>query len=160
MLITINLFAMLLGLPQLLNFNPYTVTEIIAILNHRLSILQTTVQQSLQPLIDSRAIELCARKVAASNGDLRKALDVCRQAIELAEKEYMKGESRSENRADIERIVRVNLEHMNKVTVATSGSSNVMKIRQLTLHQQLLLCTLFIMSKQKKGYITYGKVNI
>lgn len=37
--------------------------------------------------MQTQAIELCARKVAAATGDLRKALDVCRQAIEMVESE-------------------------------------------------------------------------
>ena len=31
---------------------------------------------------DAKAIELCARKVASITGDLRKALDLCKLAIE------------------------------------------------------------------------------
>jgi cell division control protein 6 len=33
-------------------------------------------------LLDPKAVELCARKVAAVTGDIRKALDICKLAIE------------------------------------------------------------------------------
>lgn len=36
-------------------------------------------------MIDPMAIQLCARKVAAVAGDARKALDVCRRAVEVFE---------------------------------------------------------------------------
>ncbi|KAJ3028701.1 AAA ATPase, partial [Rhizophlyctis rosea] len=108
--------------PQLLNFNPYEVKEIAAIIKDRLQALQeeeeddepdmgeetkgentspkkkkshlidistpggSRFKQSV-PLMHPMAIELVARKMAGT-GDLRKALDVCRQAIELVETEH------------------------------------------------------------------------
>jgi len=35
--------------------------------------------------MDSTAIQFCARKISAVAGDMRKALDVCRRAVELVE---------------------------------------------------------------------------
>ena len=37
--------------------------------------------------MESSAIQFCARKVSAVAGDMRKALDVCRRAVEAAESE-------------------------------------------------------------------------
>ena len=37
-------------------------------------------------IIDSNALELCARKVAAVSGDVRKALQICRHVITPSEK--------------------------------------------------------------------------
>ena len=86
------------GAPQLLNFAPYEVAEIAEIIKNRLKDLEdplgsngkgentspkdsntkemTKKKQSF-PLMQPMAIELVARKMAAT-GDLRKALDVCR----------------------------------------------------------------------------------
>jgi len=36
-------------------------------------------------VMDSTAIQFCARKISAVAGDMRKALDVCRRAVELVE---------------------------------------------------------------------------
>ena len=36
-------------------------------------------------MIDQSALQFCARKVAATSGDARKALDVCRRAVEIVE---------------------------------------------------------------------------
>ena len=33
--------------------------------------------------MDSTAIQFCARKISAVAGDMRKALDVCRRAVEM-----------------------------------------------------------------------------
>ena len=35
--------------------------------------------------MEPSAIQFCARKVAALAGDMRKALDVCRSAVEMVE---------------------------------------------------------------------------
>lgn len=102
--------------PQLLNFNPYQVSEIREIIMDRLFSLEgledytkedleskssddskaistaKTGRPRVPPLMQKPAIELCARKVAAATGDLRKALDICRQTIEMVELETKKKE--------------------------------------------------------------------
>lgn len=37
--------------------------------------------------MDVSAVQFCARKIAAVSGDMRKALDICRRAVELVETE-------------------------------------------------------------------------
>jgi cell division control protein 6 len=69
-----------LGAPVLLNFNPYKVSEISAIIQDRLmSVADPDLQEESKviPLMHISAIEIAARKIA-SGGDLRKALDICR----------------------------------------------------------------------------------
>lgn len=41
-------------------------------------------------MINSAALQFCARKVAATTGDARKALDICRRAVEMLEIEKNK----------------------------------------------------------------------
>ena len=78
----LSLSVKALGAPVLLNFNPYKVSEISAIIQNRLiSVADTetdaeTVTNNF-PLMQTTAIEIAARKIA-SGGDLRKALDICR----------------------------------------------------------------------------------
>uniref|UniRef100_A0A3B5M4W6 Cell division cycle 6 homolog (S. cerevisiae) n=1 Tax=Xiphophorus couchianus TaxID=32473 RepID=A0A3B5M4W6_9TELE len=40
---------------------------------------------SAEGLLDASAVQFCARKVSAVSGDARKALDICRRAVEIAE---------------------------------------------------------------------------
>ena len=40
--------------------------------------------------MEPAAIQLCARRVAAMSGDVRKALNVCRRAVEMVESEQRK----------------------------------------------------------------------
>ena len=43
-----------------------------------------------QVVLETTALKFCASKVAAIAGDMRKALDVCRRAIELVETDVRK----------------------------------------------------------------------
>ncbi|XP_027205550.2 cell division control protein 6 homolog isoform X1 [Dermatophagoides pteronyssinus] len=62
-----------------IRFLPYRKEQIVKIIENRLRELQ----DENKPLIDRSAVEFCARKIASSSGDIRKALDVCRRACEL-----------------------------------------------------------------------------
>ncbi|PWA44834.1 cell division control, Cdc6 [Artemisia annua] len=67
--------------PMVVSFRAYSMEQIIMILKQRLMALPYTV---FQP----QALELCAQKVAATaSGDMRKALGICRGAIEMFETE-------------------------------------------------------------------------
>ena len=58
--------------PQLLHFAPYTIKQIVTIMQKWLDSEETNA------VIDPMAMQFIARKVASVNGDLRKAFDVCR----------------------------------------------------------------------------------
>ncbi|KAJ2558264.1 Origin recognition complex, subunit 1 [Coemansia sp. RSA 1822] len=67
-----------LGLTRI-NFQPYAHAQLMAIVRARLVGCAA---------FDADAIELCARKVGAVSGDARRALDVCRRAVEIVEHEW------------------------------------------------------------------------
>lgn len=86
--------------PQLLAFKPYTAPEIERIIEQRLWSLVGGRPEGIPdagkavagpppppPLMQTTAIQLCARKTASNTGDLRKAFDLCRRAIETVEEE-------------------------------------------------------------------------
>ena len=70
--------------PALLHYPPYTKQEIMDIITAR---LREGAKDAVsgQPVITARAIAFLAGKIASLSGDLRKALDVCRRALELSE---------------------------------------------------------------------------
>lgn len=73
--------------PELLPFLPYTAAQVKAIIVKRLrSLLPEHKNDSdFIPFFHPAAIELCSRKVASQTGDLRKAFEVCRRALDLVE---------------------------------------------------------------------------
>ncbi|KAF1358022.1 cell division control protein Cdc6 [Lizonia empirigonia] len=72
--------------PHLLPFLPYTAQQISSVITSKLKSLQPAGSHQL-PFIHSTAIMFLSKKVAAQSGDLRKALDICRRAIDLIEAE-------------------------------------------------------------------------
>ncbi len=79
--------------PQQLSFPAYTKQEIESILTARLKDCTTgggSGPDERRPLLSKGAVRLLAVKIATVSGDVRKALDVCRRAIELAEIERCK----------------------------------------------------------------------
>ncbi|KAF9189953.1 AAA ATPase [Haplosporangium sp. Z 767] len=214
--------------PQLLHFNPYQVADIRAIIMDRLFSLENqrdqrseTDKPRVAPLIQRPAVELCARKVAAATGDLRKALDICRQTIEMVEMEVKKKEridrlkqqqqhaltplsasrlASLENRAaggadpsglcrrmsgsfgelssnasftagsnngssssvavvTLQDAPKVTVEHMKKALASAFGSPMVQKLKELNVHQKIVLAVLVM--KMQSGKMTdceVGKV--
>ncbi len=75
--------------PELLPFLPYTAPQIKNIIIRRLKSLLPvgTAASDFIPFFHPAAIELCARKVSSQTGDLRKAFEILRRAIDLVEAE-------------------------------------------------------------------------
>ncbi|KAG5919424.1 hypothetical protein E4U42_006525 [Claviceps africana] len=74
--------------PDLLPFLPYTAAQIKNIITTRLKLLMPDGgKEGYVPFIHPAAIELCSRKVSSQTGDLRKAFEICRRALDLVESE-------------------------------------------------------------------------
>ena len=75
--------------PELLPFLPYTALQVKQIITTRLKSLlpEGTATPDYLPFFHPAAVELCSRKVASQTGDLRRAFEVCRRAIDLVESE-------------------------------------------------------------------------
>ncbi|KAJ4370711.1 AAA ATPase [Neocucurbitaria cava] len=70
--------------PHLLPFLPYTAPQISSVITSKLKSLLPAGSDQL-PFIHPTAILFLSKKVAAQSGDLRKAFDICRRAIDLVE---------------------------------------------------------------------------
>ncbi|KAJ1340275.1 hypothetical protein BSLG_005101 [Batrachochytrium salamandrivorans] len=70
-----NKISSRLGLTRI-TFQPYTHKQLFSIVEARLISIKS---------FDRKAIELCARKVGGVSGDARRALDICKRAVELFE---------------------------------------------------------------------------
>ncbi|XP_065905420.1 origin recognition complex subunit 1-like [Dysidea avara] len=103
-----------LGLTRL-NFLPYDFKQLMEILSARLEDLK---------VFEHDSIVLSARKVAAISGDARKALDICRRATEVAEKQGCST---------------VNTRHIDTVVKEMFFSPKVMAVKCASVQEQLLL---------------------
>lgn len=70
--------------PHLLPFLPYTAAQISSVITSKLKALLPADSEQL-PFLHPTAIMFLSKKVASQSGDLRKAFDICRRAIDLVE---------------------------------------------------------------------------
>ncbi|XP_015191448.1 PREDICTED: cell division control protein 6 homolog [Polistes dominula] len=148
--------------PQLLNFPPYTKQQISNILSTRLQ------EANVPDMLIGPALQLLAGKVAAISGDIRRALDISRRVIELAESHQTsqilqpvnnttsprKDQPLSEKPVDVKDVMTV----LNGVY---GGTQNIDKEEStLPLQQKLLLCSfILILNKGKNKDVTIKKLH-
>ena len=145
------------------NFQPYSKDQVKGILLSRLPVLPNG-----SPLVSDVALELCAKKVSSLCGDIRKALDVVRRAIELYEVEST-GQQTEGLKATSDDVLNCGTPRKNRTkssvmpAIEPIGIRYVSKVlnevyaskalevrgdeRQLPTQQQLSLCALLLISK-------------
>ncbi|XP_068930324.1 cell division control protein 6 homolog [Petaurus breviceps papuanus] len=151
--------------PQLVNFPPYTKEQIATILEDRLK------QVSSDQVLDNAAIQFCARKISAVSGDIRKALDVCRRAVEIVESDVRNqtvlkplSECKSAKSSSHSPIPKqVGLIHISQVISDTYGSRMALSQEgaqdSFPLQQKILVCSLLLLTRQLKAKeVTLGKL--
>ncbi|KAM6452795.1 cell division control protein 6 homolog isoform 1-T1 [Liasis olivaceus] len=154
--------------PQLLNFPPYSKDQLVSILQERLK------KVSGEQVLDNAAIQFCARKVSALSGDARKALDICRRAIEIVESDVKRQtilkllpacKSYSKTAADSAVPKQVGLRHVSQVIsdvygdrMATGNSYG--DASSFPLQQKILVCSLLLLAKQQNAKeVNLGKLH-
>ncbi|PUZ53711.1 hypothetical protein GQ55_5G072500 [Panicum hallii var. hallii] len=131
--------------PLVVTFRAYSKDQISDIIKHRLKVLEYDV---FEPL----ALEFCARKVAAATGDMRKALGVCRSAVEVLE-------AKLQDSSDQELGI-VTFDHMDIALSKAFKSAVVDSILCLPQQQQMVLCALANTFQHcKKKATTLGELN-
>ncbi|KAL5164530.1 Cell division control protein 6 B [Glycine soja] len=137
--------------PIVVNFRAYSKDQILKILEERLNEFPYSVFQQ-------QALELCARKVAATSGDMRNALCICGSAIEMLEAEIRESacnlntsleeiSSSRQNFATAPDFMKkrefdtVKTDHMARALSKTYRSPVVDTIQSLPHHQQIVLCS-------------------
>lgn len=158
--------------PTQLSFPAYTREEINCIITSRLkeaAAKGSSNENNSEPIIKPLAVKFLAGKISSLSGDIRKALDVCRRAIELAEIEYRKqsilapltddGGSTTVKQIDLPQILRIfNEVYSSRVTASLkSGSGSDLPSQQKILLATLLLMTNYASKKCKE--VSLGKLH-
>ena len=141
--------------PQELTFPAYSRDEISTIITSRLDSVPSCPDQ---PVIKPGAVRFLAAKISALSGDVRKALDVCQRAIEVAERETKKQTLLSKSNSggttnvevgclfkpiDIPQILRI----VNDVYCSSVATSSLKETNSdLPLQQKILVATLLLMT--------------
>lgn len=147
--------------PKVLHFCQYSVSDITAILMDRLKGINAAVDRGNGGIfIDNSAIELTARKVA-STGDLRRALDTLRQAIDLAEDEYKLSGSNLLSSSSSSSSALVKLSHVVKILdkFGSSQSGPLVLLKSLNLHQKVILAAIIGFTNHNNNNNNYNHNN-
>ncbi|KAM8842151.1 cell division control protein 6 homolog [Synchiropus picturatus] len=142
--------------PLLLNFPPYSRQELAAIVQDRL------LQSSSEGILDASAVQFCARKVSAVSGDARKALDICRRAVEIVESDQRKkssegAESAATARVSLPQVARVLSEVYGDRMASQGGAADG---ESFPLQQKLLVCCLLLLIRNGKSKeVLLGKLH-
>ncbi|EER00107.1 origin recognition complex 1 protein, putative [Perkinsus marinus ATCC 50983] len=124
------------------NFSPYSSDQIAEIIRHRME------ECGGGAVFESNAIKLCAMRVASVSGDIRKALHICRRAIELRK-----------------RGCKVTPAEINAAQSDTFSSVLVDKVTSLhTFHFRFMLAFIMLMRAQRSPqsitlHAIYDKMN-
>lgn len=148
--------------PKLLNFAPYTKDQISLILKDRIKDVPVEV-------MEQSALLFCARKISAVAGDVRKALDVCRRAVELVETDvksqrvlmYSDSVSKSPSKEFSNLSKKVAVVHINNVLSDIYGCGVASHEQDtIPLQQKIAMCSLLLLLKKgKMKEVTAGKLH-
>lgn len=114
-----NKISSRLGLTRI-QFPGYTHQQLIQILESRLK------EYGSQNLMEKDAIEFASRKIASVSGDARRALDMCRRAVEIAEEDD----------------TAVGIPHIQKAIQEITNSPMATYIRTLPFVAKVFLCAM------------------
>lgn len=160
--------------PDLLPFMPYTAAQIVEVITSKLRSLAPADSTAL-PFFHPAAIQFCAKKVAAQTGDLRKAFDICKRAIDLIDIEtrdkasalelspsktpLMENVNLSSPAGSPQKITTVytidtapkaTIAHMAKVTAQAFSHGTTQRLGTLNLQQKAVLCALAALERKKR----------
>ncbi|EME80234.1 uncharacterized protein MYCFIDRAFT_116102, partial [Pseudocercospora fijiensis CIRAD86] len=160
--------------PELLPFMPYSAAQIAEVITSKLKGLAGGEAQVV-PFLHPAAIQFCAKKVAAQTGDLRKAFDICKRAVDQVDQETRERDLKAvaENSPSktplmenvnlsspvspskkaaytMETAPKATIAHMAKVTAQVFSNGATQRLTSLNLQQKAVLCALAALEKQKR----------
>lgn len=157
--------------PKVMHFTAYTKTQIVDIFKSRLE------QSGVSDLFPPAAIQLLAAKVSSVSGDIRRALNIGKRVIELAELEKKKN-AKTIDVAQFEAL----LDSENKCVADPPKEETKIQLKEVVsvlnsvygnaqtfgddvddafpLQQRILICTLLLIIKHDKNkVITVGRLH-
>ncbi|EGV65772.1 P-loop containing nucleoside triphosphate hydrolase protein [Yamadazyma tenuis ATCC 10573] len=137
-----NKISSRLGMRRI-QFIGYTFEQLGCIIDHRLSMIQRQSKQKV--IIESDAINFASRKVASVSGDARRALQICRRAVEIAELEYQTSANGDEHSSD---VFHVKIPHIAKAINESTNSPIAQYVASLSMASKLILCALLLRQRR------------
>ena len=110
-----------------ITFQPYSYQQLVEIVKSRLESFD---------VFSPDAIQFCARKVASVSGDARRALAICRRAIELLEESSLTLKKET-----------ISLDLIQRVITEMYSGPGVQSVRKASLHQRIFLVSIYRASR-------------
>ncbi|KAI5961249.1 ORC1 [Candida pseudojiufengensis] len=129
-----NKISSRMGLRRI-QFKGYTFQQLGIIIQHRLDMLTKNSKHKVE--ISNDAIGFASRKVASVSGDARRALTICRRAVEIAEKQFLEHATNGENQ-----VYQVTISHISQAVNESINSSLAEYLAGLPYAGKLLLAAL------------------
>ncbi|KAG0173990.1 Origin recognition complex, subunit 1 [Apophysomyces sp. BC1034] len=126
-----NKISSRMGLTRI-NFQPYTHQQLYQIVESRLHGIDA---------FEKEAVEFAARKVSAVSGDARRALDICRRAVEIVEARLSRDSTDKAPR-------HVTIGIINEAIREMFSSPSVAFIQSCSLHQKLFLVSVMLRARR------------
>ena len=158
--------------PSVVRFNAYDNAQLKQLLRQRLSALPFAV-------FEDAGLELCARKVAAATGDMRRALNICAVAVDLCAREAAEASAAADvdvaadpgarDASEREAPTRkpesrvsdglVKVSHVARAVSASFSSPVVDTVRGLPQHQQMVLCAAVRLFRERSADGAAGRAS-
>ncbi|OQD76533.1 hypothetical protein PENDEC_c004G06066 [Penicillium decumbens] len=171
--------------PTLLPFLPYNAASIGNVITSRLRSLLPVGADSdpkFVPFLQPAAIQLCAKKVASQTGDLRKAFELIKRAIDAIEQEtQQKLQKQVAEPADSSILAenknlsspskagaaprpcamssyttltapRASIAHVARITTSAFGQGTVQRLKGLNLQQKAAICSLIALERKRREF--------
>jgi len=171
--------------PTLLPFLPYNAASIGNVITSRLRSLLPVGADSdpkFVPFLQPAAIQLCAKKVASQTGDLRKAFELIKRAIDAIEQEtQQKLQKQVAESADSSILAenknlsspskagaaprpcamssyttltapRASIAHVARITTSAFGQGTVQRLKGLNLQQKAAICSLIALERKRREF--------
>ena len=124
-----------LGLERVV-FPGYTVPQIETIMQARLGELE---------VFEDTAVEICARKVAAISGDIRRALQIARRAAEICDRDAReKGQTDGPNTSVPEMAPLVTIRHINLAHKELTSTAYMLAVKSASRFERLMLAAVVL----------------
>ncbi|KAJ5358778.1 uncharacterized protein N7496_011191 [Penicillium cataractarum] len=169
--------------PILLPFLPYTAASIANVITKRLrSLIPVGMDNDPKfvPFLQPAAIQLCAKKVASQTGDLRKAFELIKRAIDTIEQETQQKLEKQAAEAENNPILaenanlsgsvkaaptprpttmssytaltapRASIAHIARITTSAFGQGTVQRLKGLNLQQKAAICALIALERKRR----------
>lgn len=126
-------FSNLENPPEKVLFQAYTPEDLMSILTERVG-----------QVVQKPAVQLCSKKVAATHGDARRAISLCREAVVLAKRELREKldnavQQEQESVGQQEGVALVTIQHMSVALAAGRVSRYTDAIAALSIQAQVVL---------------------